>query len=304
MTVVAGVDGGGTLTRVVVVDASGAELGRAEGPGAVVNPGAPEAAVRAVAEAVRAAANKAGVPLPIDFLWAGLAGAGAPGPRAAVTRSLSGLDLSDGVVVGTDVEAAFHDAFGSGPGVLIIAGTGSVAWARGPSGEAVRVGGWGDKLGDEGSGFEIGLQALRAVARAHDGRGPATSLIAGVLARLGLVDAEALIPWAATAGKRDVAALVPVVVDADTAGDPVARGILSAAVEALRSHLEAVVQRAGPWTEPPELVLCGGLLQEGGPLGCFAAALAEGLPVRPEGRRIDPAMGAARLALRAVSEGP
>lgn len=303
MTSFAGVDGGGTHTRAVIVDGEGRELARGEAGGAVVSAEAPGRSARAVAQAVRAAAERADVPLPVDVLWAGLAGAGTREARVAVTEELRPLGVAERVVVGTDVEAAFHDAFGQGPGVLLIAGTGSIAWARGASGEAVRVGGWGERLGDEGSGFAIGTAALRAVARAADGRGPGTLLVDAVLEGLALDRVDTLVPWAAKASKGDVAGLVPLVARAAAEGDAVAAGLLGEAVPALCDHLRAVLERAGPWPRPPELVLWGGLLSPGGALHEAMVEAVGAFPVRLRCGDIDPALGAARLARASAEPG-
>ena len=138
---VAGVDGGGTRTRAVIIDDTGAEIARAEREGAVANAAAPHEAADAVTSAVRAAAVEGGVKLPVRALWAGLAGAGREAARDAVTDALSRVGLAEAIEVGTDVEAAFHDAFGKGTGVMLIAGTGSIAWARDERGVMHRVGG-------------------------------------------------------------------------------------------------------------------------------------------------------------------
>lgn len=302
MTFVIGVDGGGTHARAVLVDEEGRELARGEAAGAVVRVAAPAAAARAVGEAVRTAAARAGVGLPGAVLWAGLAGAGSPEARLGVEKELDGTGIAQRVVVGTDVEAAFYDAFGLGPGILLIAGTGSIAWARTPAGSVVRVGGWGDRLGDEGSGFAIGQAALRAVVRAEDGRGPSTTLTERVVAQLALESVDALIPWKAGATKADVARLVPLVSKAAAEGDEVARDILSRAVRELSDHLAAALERGGPWPEPPELVLAGGLLAEDGALHAAMSAAAAAHAVRLSPRRIDPALGAAKLALAALAE--
>jgi len=301
MTFVIGVDGGGTHARAVLVDEDGRELARGEAPGAVVRLEAPSAAARAVGEAVRKAAALARVDLPADTIWAGLAGAGFPDARLAVERELADAGIAQRVIVGTDVEAAFHDAFGSGPGILLIAGTGSIAWTRTPVGAVVRVGGWGERLGDEGSGFAIGSAALRAVVRAEDGRGPSTELTHGVLGQLALEGVDALIHWTASATKADVARLAPLVSKAAAEGDGVARDILSRSVRELSDHLAAALQRGGPWPEPPELVLAGGLLAEGGALHAAMSAEASAHAVRLSRRRIDPAMGAAKLALATLA---
>ena len=104
-----------------------------------------------------------------------------------MTAALFGVGLAESIEVGTDVEAAFHDAFGDGPGVMLIAGTGSIAWARDESGVMHRVGGWGQHVGDEGSGYWIGHGARSgAWTGAEDGRSAATALRESVLESLGL----------------------------------------------------------------------------------------------------------------------
>lgn len=290
-----GVDCGGTKARAVLIDESGVELGRAEGPGAVASAAEPGAAARAVAAVCRAAAEEAGATLPVDVVWAGITGAGREASRSAVEMELAREDVARSVHVGTDVQAAFHDAFADGPGVLLIAGTGSIAYGRGETGREGRVGGWGHHIGDEGSGFSIGLEALRRVARTVDGRGPGTALVDDVLAHLGLGSLDDLVTWVPGATKREVAALAPVVAAAAAAGDAVAGEILAHAVEELEGHVMAILENLGPWSRPPQVALAGGLLRPGRALrDPLARALRrQAVPVM-EGE-LDAAMGAARL---------
>ena len=150
--------------------------------------------------------------------------------------------------MGTDVIAAFHDAFGDGPGVLLIAGTGSIAWGRAEDGREGRVGGWGHHIGDEGSGYAIGVDALRRVARNADGRGPETNAArTSSSRRLGLAGIDGLVQWAATADGAEVAALAPVVAAAADGGDAVAGEILDHAVEELERHVLTILENLGPW---------------------------------------------------------
>ncbi len=294
---VAGVDGGGTRTRAVIVDDTGAEIARAEREGAVANAAAPHEAADAVTSAVRAAAVEGGVKLPVRALWVGLAGAGREAARDAVTDALSRVGLAEAIEVGTDVEAAFHDAFGKGTGVMLIAGTGSIAWARDERGVMHRVGGWGQDVGDEGSGYWLVMEALRCVARAEDGRGDVTKLREFLLESLGLIDPTQLVTWVASASKREIAALVPDVVRAATDGDASAGDILESAVEMLARHLTTVVERSGPWSQKPALALSGGLISGAGPLrGPLLKAIA-GHDLPFVGAELDPPMGAARRAL-------
>lgn len=295
-----GVDCGGTGARAVVLARSGAVVGRADGPGALASVVDPTAAVRAVVAVVREAAALAEAPLPADVLWAGIAGAGREASRTAVEFSLGRTGLARVVRVGTDVEAAFHDAFGDGPGVLLVAGTGSIAWGRAHDGREERAGGFGHRFGDEGSAYAIGVEALRRAAWAVDGRGRGTVLADRLLARLRLASVNEAVTWVATATKRDVAALAPLVVAAAAEGDDVAARILAGAVEDLEKHVHAVVAKLGPWPEPPGLALSGALIQPGGALRDALTRALESAEVSLLDRAVDPAMGAARLGARGV----
>lgn len=303
LRVVAGVDGGGSRMRAVLVDGTGLELGRGEAPGCVVTVETCEAAANAVVEAVADASRAAGVRLPVDSLWAGLSGAGREPARLAVLGRLRDAGLAPSLGVGTDAEAAFQDAFPDGPGILVIAGTGSIAWSRDERGRTGRVGGWGTHLGDGGSGYAIGMAALRRVALAEDGRERPTALKDRLLARLGLEDPRELIEWAGRAGKRDVAALVPMVEGAADQGDAVAASVLDEAAAELDAHVAAVLERTGPWSENPRLALCGGLVWERGPLRTRIVRALAGHRVALVERDVDPPLGAARLALDLLASG-
>jgi glucosamine kinase len=207
------------------------------------------------------------------------------------------------VAVGTDVEGAHRDAFGGGPGVLLVVGTGSIAWGRDPVGREIRVGGWGEVLGDEGSGYWLGLQGLRAVARAADGRSASTALSRVVLERLGLPEPQALIPWTANASKGEIAALAPLVLDAAEAGDREAAEVLAEGLMALLRHLEVVRSR---WPESKDLIpmaLVGGLAVEGSPLRRRLVPLVTRVGGRLLARAVVPVRGAARLALDLARNG-
>ncbi len=292
-----GVDGGATRARAVVLDEGGRELGRAEGRQAIANAREPHLAAESVSEVSAAAARAAGLELPAEGLWAGLTGAGREEARLAVEREILRMGTARKVRIGTDITAAFHDAFGEGPGILLIAGTGSIAMGRAEDGRQTRVGGWGHHLGDEGSGYALGAAALRCAAWQADGRAPATGLPADVLAFLGMARAEDLIPWAATAAKKDVAALAPTVGEAAAAGDPAALEIVAQAVRDMEAHAVALREKLGPWRAAPPLAFSGGLLQRGRPLRTplEAALAARGFALVD--REPDPALGAARLAL-------
>ena len=307
---VVGVDGGGTALRALTTDASGVELARYEVPGASVTVGSLAQAAKAVRSAVIGACARAGGELPVDALWAGLAGAGTEPVRAALERALAtdrghGLDaaghggagLARRAAVGTDVEAAFRDAFPSGAGILLLAGTGSIAWGRGEDGREGRAGGWGWRLGDEGSGYALALSALRRVARSADGRAPPTELTRLLLARRRFARPEELIAWASAAGATEIAALAPDVHAAAARGDLAAKEILKRAASALLLHVVALVERLGPWRTPPTVAFGGGLLGVGRGLRDRIARAVRARGLTPLELDLDPVRGAASLAL-------
>ena len=294
---VVGVDGGGSRTRAILLDESGAVLRRLEGEGSAVDPGDPSAAAARVEGVVRRLAREAGASLPADALVVGLAGAGRAPLQEAVTATLREAGLARRILVETDADIAFRDAFGAGPGILLVAGTGSVAWGRAEDGRRDRVGGWGPLLGDEGSGYTLGVEAMRRVARSVDGRGPDTGLRDTLPRALGLPGAEALVGWVAGASRREVAALVPLVAEAAVVGDEVAETLLREGVEELIHHALVLRDRLGPWTAPPPLALAGGLLDPEGPLRARIEAALDLGSWRIHPPRVDGARGAGRAAL-------
>ncbi len=301
---VIGVDGGGTKTRAVVLDHDGREVGRAEGGPAIASARDPLGAAQAVAGVARAAAAAAGVQTPVEVVWAGLSGAGREAARSAVELELGRTGVARMVRVGTDVEAAFHDAFGHGPGILLIAGTGSIAWGRSESGREARVGGWGRHIGDEGSGYAIGVEALRRIARQADGRARETNLRKVILDHLRLAGPDDLVQWSADASKSQVAALAPVVTLAAEVGDEVAAEILARAVDELVGHVLTLLETLGPWHEPPHLALGGGLLQPGGPLRAAVERKVTEERLKVLARPLDGALGAAALGRAMPPVGP
>ena len=294
----AGVDGGGTRSRAVAVDADGRELASVEGPPGLVDPRDPASAAAVVAALVRRAASAAGAPLPLEGLWAGLAGVGQEGPRRAVEAALGGAGVARRIAVGTDVEAARADAFGEEPGVLLVAGTGSVVLALDPRGKRTTVGGWGHLLDDAGSGYRIGLDALRAVVASADGRAPATELTQVLTEATGTRSPAELVAWVGVAAKKDVAALALPVFRAFKAGDVAAVRVVHRAVGGLRALLEAASSRTDGWSGPAPVALSGGLVREGSELrdAVAGAATELGYQVRPG--PVVPERGAARKALR------
>ena len=242
-----GIDGGGTRTTAVALDDTGAVLARVVGGASLVHPNRPLDGAGHLADMVRRVLREAGTAAPADGLCCGLAGAGRAEVREGLRGALAALGVASSICVIGDAEAALYDAFGSGAGALVIAGTGSAAWSRNANGRSARAGGWGRLLGDEGSGYTIGLSALRAVVRAFDGRIDPTLLSAAILSTIGVPAPEQLVPWAAAAAKADIAALAPVVAATAAQGDAAAAGIIDKAAADLAELVRAALEQNGPW---------------------------------------------------------
>jgi N-acetylglucosamine kinase-like BadF-type ATPase len=279
------------------MDLQGRELHMVVGPPGLVDPSDPAVAARAMAAVVRAAVLQADLGLPAEALWAGLAGAGRVEAREGVEAALAALGLAHEVRVGMDVQGAHRDAFGTGPGFVLVVGTGSMGWGRDPEGREVRVGGWGSFLGEEGAGYWMGMEALRAVARAADGREPPTLLVPTILEALHLPDPHSLIRWVGEASKGEVGALAPLVLEAASQGDPSARDLIERGLEALGRYLDVLARAWAPWGGSFPVALSGGMAGEGGPLRePLARMVAERGGILHSGPVV-PARGAARLAL-------
>lgn len=263
-TVVIGVDGGGTSTHVIVAGTDGVEHASIEAAASAVAPGRAGRSADAIANAVETAlAGEDLAGTTVAVLVAGLAGVGREEERRALQRALAKKELAEEVFVEPDAAIALADAFGERPGVLLVAGTGSIAYGRGPTGDVARCGGWGPHIGDEGSGTWIGRRALSIVAAAADGREPPSALTGAILTAAQVNEVEELIPWAAAADNSALAALAPLVFTAAQT-DARANALADFAAEELVLHVRALARRlfGDERTEIP-VALAGGLLQRG-----------------------------------------
>jgi glucosamine kinase len=272
MTVV-GVDAGGTGSRAVVVHAGEVVERRDLGPLNVLLHADAVDRLVALLTGVRASA----------------AGLGLAGIRSAedADRVAARLTARTGarVAVGDDADAALAGAFRGGPGVVVIAGTGSAAAGRQADGRTARVGGHGFLLGDEGSGYWIGREAVRAALRAADGTGPPTALQTTVQAAFRrLLDAEREVHERPT-DRQLLSRLVPGVALAARGGDGEAARILADAAAHLADLAGAVRARLGPLP----VAGVGGVFRCAPVRDAFTAATGAVTPAEP------PELGALRL---------
>ncbi len=269
-----GIDAGGSHTDVALALSDGTILGRADGPGAAMRPGGAAASAAVMADAARRAAAGAGVALPAERVVVGAAGAGRAPERADLTAALIASGVARSAEVMGDGELALIAAFTGGPGILVNAGTGSIAYARDPQGKLYRAGGFGWQMGDEGGGYWLGRRALAAAGRAQDGRDDQSTLPTRLLSALGLKEFDDLVRWAALATPAQIAGLAPQLINAAAEGERVAQAAVREAAMELTDHV-AALRKHFPADSVVDWAMAGGLLKHG-------SALAEALRIAVE----------------------
>ena len=254
-----GWDGGGTKTEVCLTDGTGRTLSSAVfGP---LNPNgtSPEQVRNTVRQCVDYMAAQAGSLSAVGGLAVGMAGISNQSAAELLKQELAEAGWTRPLLLAGDQEIALAGAV-EGPGMLLIAGTGSVCCGRDPEGRPFRVGGYGHLIDDVGSGWAIGRSILTAVIRAADGRAGATVLTDLVFERLGVRNVGDLITWlyAPETGKREVASLASLLPDALALRDPAAESIARQAAEDLAELAETGWKKSG--SGECKLVLTGSIL--------------------------------------------
>jgi len=295
---VAAIDGGGTKTVFIIADSSGRILGMGKG-GPVNALFVPEdTAVESVRSAAKGGLEQAGFeemadgPLHLGAVYASVPGAS----RGIIEAGLSGLGSYDALKVEGDDHATFRGAFPEGYGVSVLAGTGSFAIGRSPDGKTLTAGGWGPLLGDEGSGYAIGLAGLRAVALASEGRCEATALTGMALEMFEVERARDIIR--AGLVREKIAGFATSVSLAASQGDNIACRILADAGRDLGLLGGHILKGLGMLGQGCTVVLSGGVSRAGGALvNSFEStlkAIDESCVIAPP--KLSPAGGALLLA--------
>ena len=277
-----GVDGGGTSTRARVVHRSGVVVGEGKAGASGLTQGIAQA-WRHITQAVTQATEgrlQAGWPQPVPAncaLGLGLAGANNAAWHAECLAADPGYAT---LKLESDAVTALLGAHGGHPGALVIVGTGAVGLALLPGGQRRTCGGWGFPSGDEGSGADLGLQAVNLTQRALDGRALPGPLTRAVLQATGGTP-EALLAWCGAAGQGEYASLTPLIFSLE-ASDPDAARLLERALH----QLEALARAVDP-THTLPLVVAGSVGQR---LAPRLSALVGACVVPPQGDAMDGAL--------------
>ena len=319
MSNVLGIDGGGTKTTCVLMDETGKIIGRGEaGPSNYQSVGI-ETAKQSIQLAIKNAviAAKVEQDLPIKAICLGLAGVGRPQDIKVVEDLVKELQLGDNLpiklllkpettLICNDSQIALVGGIGKPIGIAVIAGTGSHIFGQNHQGKTKRVGGWGYILGDEGSGYDIAIQGLKAALKSFDGRLECTTLTEQFKIHLHLKNIEDLVEvvyrrgW----GVKEIAALAKIVDREAAAGDRVALNIIESAATELALATKVAISGLFDKTEAYEIVTIGGVWEGTANLrGKFADYISAIAPfatvIWP---RHEPACGAGLLALSALNQ--
>jgi N-acetylglucosamine kinase-like BadF-type ATPase len=298
----AGIDGGATNTRAVLVSADGTIAGfGAAGPSNYDNVGE-ETASGNIRDAVEAARRDSGRRLPeVTSMFLGMAGVVSPTDRETVRRMVIAHKLAppESISVDHDIRIALAGGLEGREGIVLIAGTGSSTYGRRSDGRNHRTG-WGFLLDDRGSGYYLGLQAMIATVMEADGRGAPTSLGHVVRARFRFSDIDDIlhILYHDRIPVADIASLAPDVIRAARSGDAVAGSILSTGAREIARMVTTVAERLEFSAEFP-VTMTGGLVDHpGGYRDLIHAEILRSLPgsviTAPS---FPPVIGAALLAL-------
>lgn len=297
MSIFLGIDGGGSKTSCIIGDENSVLGTGTSGGSNVVRLGEQQARESLSAAIRQACAEAKIIPAQIKKTCVGIAGGARPEIANVVQRLLLELVGGEIEIVGDQV-IAMEAAFGSGSGVIVIAGTGSIAYGRNAKGQLARAGGWGFAISDEGSGHWIGHAAVAASLRAYDQAGHQSTslLLEGIMKAWGVSLVEQLVVMANSA--PDFPALLPTVLSADEAGDEIARHVLTQAGSELSTLAALVIDRIFEKGESLSVAVSGGVFCNSDLVRevFYSTLRAEYPHLLQNANVVDPAMGALNLA--------
>ncbi len=309
---VLGIDGGGTATTALLSTSAGRVLARGTGgPANMLIVGEDTASVSlrdAIEAALSTAPNSPLMRSDIAAVTAGLAGIHVSGDGERLINVVRELLPNAQVHIYNDGEIALTAATGGAAGIVVVAGTGSIAYGSDEAGHHLRCGGWGYIMGDEGSAYAIAQAALRAAARAVDGRAPGSALVSALTEALNVPTFDDILlrvygPPAIS--RRELAALAPLVSRCAIEGDEVAQAILATSGEDLATLAIALARRLGLIDAPLSISYSGSVWRAGNwilePFRRHIHTTCSHAIVDPP--LLAPEAGAALLAIRLLDEG-
>ncbi|MGH9623197.1 MAG: N-acetylglucosamine kinase [Bryobacteraceae bacterium] len=295
-----GIDGGQSGTTALIANETGEVVGIGRS-GPCNHTGAPDRRAkffRAVSESLAEAAAGAGLDAgALAFQAACLGFSGGAADKEQYSRELI---RSAKFKITHDAEIALAGATGGKPGIIVIAGTGSIAFGRNQTGAMARAGGWGYVLGDEGGAFDLMRHALRAALQLEEHWGPSTALHAALLEATGSASADVLMRrfYAGEFPREQLASFAPVVDQAAEAGDRIARKILNRAGIELAHYAGGVHRQLFSEGDFPAISYVGGVFRSARLLATFTQRIGQSLGCATQPPLFIPAAGALLEAFR------
>ena len=298
-----GIDGGGSKTVCVIGDDKSILATGEAGPSNIVRVGGAQAREAITAAIKQACAGAHIEPSQIVRTCIGIAGGARPGTAQTVRRIVSEIVSGDLEVVG-DMIIALEAAFGNGPGVVVVAGTGSIACGRNAAGQTARAGGWGFVVSDEGSAYWIGRAAVSAVMRSYD-QAQRPALLTQLMTAWHIETPEQLIMAANASPAPNFAALFPVVLSAADSADPLANELLAQAGAELAKLAAIVITRLFSGGEGVPVAMAGGVFRNAAIVRqVFYNSLRLTYPsIKASETVVDPVKGALELARKGAGAG-
>jgi len=260
------VDGGGTGCRAALCNSVGHILAYANGSSCNYHSIGTEKATVALTVLLNSLTKKQA--LRVNYMVLGLAGLDTKKDQATLTlivhTALTAANIApDKVYLCNDAMLTLKGSVGQNNGVLIVAGTGSIACGITKDGLEVRVGGWGYRVGDEGSGYSIGKAAITHILKSYDGREKPSALSTAILTELSLADEDTLVNWIYSSqfSIARIAALAPLIVRLANEGDHQGIKIIQHACQELSEMALTVIRKLGLVNTKFSLVLSGGVLK-------------------------------------------
>jgi N-acetylglucosamine kinase-like BadF-type ATPase len=302
---VIGIDGGGTKTHALIVGQDGTVLAECSGGPTQIQSFGVKLVASSLFGLIRECCKKIECkPDNLQSVVMGIAGAGRASDRTDLTDTLHSLGVRKkfqlkNIVIETDARIALEAAFAGEPGIVVIAGTGSIALYRTEDGKLLRVGGWGKIIGDEGSGYGIARDAINAVMRQFDGRNEKTELTKKAFTHFDVSSHDELIVKVYH-GQVDIASFTPKVFEAVIERDRVANTILFKNATELVELARVLTMQVRPKKKLP-VALMGGLLESDNPYAKMVKEkIISSLPnILVQKPKFSPAFGAAIIGLKA-----
>lgn len=246
MGYIIGIDGGGTGSVLKIFSIDREQILTRNGGPTNISAQSKEDVESVLEDLIIGAIEDAGLRLEDCIsLCLGTAGADSGSQRETMKKIIEGIGIRGNIIIKNDAEIALMAGAGKLEGVIIIAGTGSIGYGRTSDGISYRAGGWGHIIGDEGSGYYIGMRALNAAFKSYDGRGEKTILLPKLMDTIGVENIDGLMGYvySNTSSKRRIAALAKIVDDAFEEGDAIAKKVLEDSAHELFLLADAIIRK-------------------------------------------------------------